>query len=91
MLSFKRAVVHFSCISTGEDYEFPDIIRLTFEPEVQRIPVPVEILSDSIPEETENFQIFLSLNETKRGLTPGENFTATIFIMDDDSKLCYSV
>ena len=73
------------CNCAGQDFTIEQVIPLIFQPGVPKLPVPFDILDDSIPEEKESFTLFLAINETKRGLELGTSLT-TINIIDDDCK-----
>ena len=46
----------FTPAEIGVDYNLP-LRELTFNPDMQRLPLAIELLADRIPEETEAFQI----------------------------------
>ena len=75
---------------TGQDFELPAVTSLTFRPEDAKLPVPLKVLSDSIPEEVEQFRMYLSINESKNGLGISRGSTS-ISIIDNDSEISSTV
>ena len=73
---------------SGEDFTIQKRIPLIFSPEVERLPVPFNILSDEISEGTESFSLSLAISDNvPGGRLDFENAATTIFINDDDGKL----
>jgi hypothetical protein len=83
MTARRQSCIHFFA---GEDFTIDNITTLTFGPDDRDLPVPFSILGDVLPEEEESFRLFLSINESKNGLSIGENFTTLIGIIDNDSE-----
>ena len=72
----------------AEDYAVePDsLFRLTFPPDVNELPISIQLFEDDIPEERETFRLVLTLPQNKEaGLQLGHS-DIVVAIDDNDSK-----
>ncbi len=69
---------------TEVDFSASRLTELVFQPEDEAIPFPFHLYEDQIPEEAENFPLFLSMNGSQQGLYID---VAVVKIQDNDG-LC---
>ena len=50
----------------GKDFEIEDVLELTFPPNVSRLPVPITIFDDELPEMTESITLVLMRADSNR-------------------------
>ncbi len=58
----------YNVLYTEVDFSALRLTELVFQPEDEAIPFPFRLYEDQIPEEVENFPLFLSMNGSQQGL-----------------------
>ena len=78
----------FAPAEFGVDYNLP-LTELTFNPDLQRLPLTINLIADRIPEETEAFQIISRPQGDPAYTAPSSPLFQQTFVVieDDDSKL----
>ena len=80
-----RFTISLFCV--GVDYNIGATTQLLdFQPQQQRMAVPVNITSDSLPEEMEEFFLFLTVPLGAPTFDPGLHPRTVVRILDNDSK-----
>ena len=73
----------FEIITAGADFEF-EMVTLLFQPEDDRLAVPINIISDNIPESEERLELFLGIPAGAPQYVLGSHPTAIVTIADND-------
>ncbi len=69
----------------GVDFSALHLTELVFQPEDDVVPFPFHLYEDQIPEELENFPLFLLLNAESQ---PGLYLDVAVVIIQDNDGLC---
>jgi len=73
------------CYSIGEDFTADSVNELNFLPTEERKGFYFQVLDDSVPEESESFELELSTSGDQPRVTIGLD-TTTVIIVDNDSE-----
>ena len=78
------------CLAGSFDYVFPrnGYIRVIFPAGIASVSVPIRVIDDEIIERTERFGVNIVDVSLPHGVTVAGSPSASINILDDDSKYC---